>query len=121
MRTQRNIMPVDTRRKFLHVLSGGLCGLATSCVDAPTGPAQFGDVSAGNVAAIPVGTLAQVGTIPVFIARDADGLYAMTTTCTHQGCDVIASQASGPSVSLLCPCHGSQFDRNGGVSTGPPD
>jgi len=112
-------MPVDTRRNFLQVVTGGACALAGACTDAPVGPKPFGDVSAGNVTAIPVGTLMQVATLPVFIARDAGGLYAMTSTCTHQGCDVMASQASSSSVSLLCLCHGSQFDRNGGVVRGP--
>ena len=52
------------------------------------------------------------------LGRDAGGLYAMTITCTHQGCDV-EPFGSGSSVTVRCPCHGSQFDRNGGVVHGP--
>ncbi len=54
----------------------------------------------------------------VFIGRDAGGLYAVTSTCTHKGCDVTA-EGAGANVSLFCPCHGSRFDRNGGVTQGP--
>jgi cytochrome b6-f complex iron-sulfur subunit len=55
---------------------------------------------------------------PAFIARDAGGLYALTATCTHQGCGLTA-QGSGPTASLGCHCHGSTFDRNGAVTGGP--
>lgn len=54
----------------------------------------------------------------MFIGRDAGGVYAETTTCTHLGCQ-IAPSGTGASAILACPCHGSQFDRNGGVLRGP--
>jgi Rieske Fe-S protein len=98
---------------------GAASGLAGACgADAAVGPAAFGDAPAGNVADIPVGTLRRVGTLPVFIARDAGGLYALTSTCTHAGCDV-ESEGTGNGAILSCPCHGSLFDRNGGVTRGP--
>ena len=59
-----------------------------------------------------------MGSNPVFVGRDAGGLYAVTSTCTHQGCDVRA-EGSGDSALLMCPCHGSTFDRNGNVTRGP--
>ena len=52
------------------------------------------------------------------LGRDSGGLYAMTVTCTHQGCDV-EPFGSGTSATVRCPCHGSQFDRNGAVIHGP--
>lgn len=81
-------------------------------------PAGFGDVSAGSVKDLPVGALQVVPGQPVVIGRDAGGLYAMTVTCTHQGCDV-APSGSGAAARLECPCHGSEFDRNGTVIRGP--
>lgn len=40
---------------------------------------------------------------------------ALSTRCTHQGCDV-NTPANG---SITCPCHGSRFSLNGAVLTGP--
>jgi thiosulfate dehydrogenase [quinone] large subunit len=48
------------------------------------------------------------------LARDNDGLYAMTSTCTHEGCPVAPAGST-----LYCSCHGSRFDSNGGVLAGP--
>lgn len=53
---------------------------------------------------------------PCFVARDADGVYAMTTTCTHQGCDTSGGVQGS---SIVCPCHGSEFDADGNVLRGP--
>lgn len=103
-----------TRRHFLTtVATAALCGCTGS-----SGPAAFGDVSAGNAKDIAVGSLAVVGSEPVMLGRDSGGLYAMTITCTHQGCDVEPS-GSGSSIRVRCPCHGSQFDGNGAVTQGP--
>lgn len=67
---------------------------------------------------IAVGTLRLISGEPAVIGRDAQGLYAMTVTCTHQGCEV-DPVGSGDSATLACPCHGSRFDRNGAVVRGP--
>ena len=50
----------------------------------------------------------------VAIFRDKDGVYAISTVCTHLGC-IVAPTASG----FSCPCHGSRFDRSGEVLRGP--
>lgn len=96
-----------------------LAGAALGCGSNDSGePAPFGDISAGAVADVPVGTLRVIDGQPAVIARDANGLYAMTSTCTHQGCDVRAV-GSGATAVLDCPCHGSRFDRDGSVIRGP--
>jgi Rieske Fe-S protein len=77
-----------------------------------------GDVPAGTVAELPVGSLNVVGTEPVCIGRDAGGVYAMTLTCTHAGCDIGQHGTVSPR-GLFCGCHGSQFDANGNVVQGP--
>jgi cytochrome b6-f complex iron-sulfur subunit len=54
----------------------------------------------------------------VVVARDTDGIYAMSAVCTHAGClvdDMAATIAAG----LYCPCHGSAFDGEGIVTRGP--
>lgn len=78
-------------------------------------PASFGVVSAGNVSSTNIDTLAVVPNAPAILARDEHGLYALTNTCTHEGCDV--SPSSG--LTLYCSCHGSRFDGNGNVLKGP--
>lgn len=50
----------------------------------------------------------------VAVIRDGEAFYALSLTCTHLGCTV-AVTATG----LACPCHGSTFDRQGQVLSGP--
>jgi nitrite reductase/ring-hydroxylating ferredoxin subunit len=49
-----------------------------------------------------------------FVCRDGGGLYALSSICTHAGCNV----AFGGSA-FHCPCHGATFDFNGGERSGP--
>jgi len=108
----------ESRRFFLKLVAvSPLVGAALGCGAANAAePAPFGDVSAGNVSGLAVGTLRRVPGEPVIIARDSRGLYAMTVTCTHQGCEV---QPVGST--LDCPCHGSRYDQNGSVIQGPAE
>jgi len=50
----------------------------------------------------------------VAVFRDAEGVYAVSTTCTHLGC-VVKQSAEG----FECPCHGSKFAPDGAVVKGP--
>jgi Rieske Fe-S protein len=51
------------------------------------------------------------GSKPFILGRDANGLYAYSSTCTHQGCTVPAPAAAGSN--SMCPCHLSLYDDNG--------
>ena len=51
---------------------------------------------------------------PVFIGRDAGGLFALSAICTHLGCTVARSGDE-----LACPCHGSRFSTDGTKLGGP--
>ena len=73
-----------------------------------------GTVNAGAVSGIAVGTARLVAPSHLFVCRDAGGYYAMTSICTHQGCDVSAMPQN-----FTCPCHGSVFDLDGNVMQGP--
>src|SRR5579863_8330679 len=75
-----------SRRRFL-VLSGGLAAIG-GCSPAPAPPVEVGSVGAGNVSGLPLGSLRVVASEPLCIGRDAGGIYAMTLTCTHAGCDM---------------------------------
>jgi cytochrome b6-f complex iron-sulfur subunit len=50
----------------------------------------------------------------VAIFKDGEGVYAVSTICTHLGC-VIKPNAEG----FECPCHGSRFAKDGEVTKGP--
>jgi len=102
----------NPRRTFLKLLAAAPL---TACAAKSGEPASFGDVSAGNVSDTSVGMLSDVAGAPALLARDEAGLYAMTITCTHEGCDVSPTSDN----SLYCPCHGSRFDSNGKVLAGP--
>ncbi|MBJ6798750.1 QcrA and Rieske domain-containing protein [Geomonas propionica] len=43
-------------------------------------------------------------------------VYALDLVCTHLGCTVNVTPTG-----LVCPCHGSEFDREGRVLKGPAD
>jgi len=89
--------------------------LPLGCASQATPP--DGPIAAGNVANTPVGSLRVVNGNAV-LGRDADGLYAMSNLCTHEGCAMEVS-GTGSSEGLICNCHGSTFDANGGVTRGP--
>ncbi|MBX7223381.1 MAG: ubiquinol-cytochrome c reductase iron-sulfur subunit [Blastocatellia bacterium] len=48
------------------------------------------------------------------IFKDKEGVYAISTICTHLGC-VVKPSAEG----FECPCHGSRFHPDGTVAKGP--
>lgn len=50
----------------------------------------------------------------VALFKDAGGVYAVSTICTHLGC--IVKPAGG---GFDCPCHGSKFAADGSVVKGP--
>ena len=52
----------------------------------------------------------------VAVLRQGESVYALNLVCTHLGCTVNVT-ATG----LVCPCHGSRFDRHGNVLEGPAD
>ena len=52
----------------------------------------------------------------VALLRDEGGLYALSLVCTHLGCTVTMSDQE-----VVCPCHGSRFDRQGRVLNGPAE
>lgn len=51
----------------------------------------------------------------VLIVRRGEELLALSPICTHRGCKVRPQADQG----FVCKCHGSQFDKDGKVLTGP--
>jgi cytochrome b6-f complex iron-sulfur subunit len=55
----------------------------------------------------------------VIIINTGDEFVALSSVCTHQGCQVGYDPSSG---NLPCPCHGSLYSISGSVLNGPaPD
>ncbi len=50
----------------------------------------------------------------VAVFRDAEGVFAVSTVCTHLGC-IVKRDGAG----FACPCHGSTFALDGTVTKGP--
>ena len=68
---------------------------------------------------IPVGEVPQEGALVyrearVAVIREGSDLYALSLVCTHLGCTVTVTPTD-----LVCPCHGSAYDRKGNVLKGP--
>jgi nitrite reductase/ring-hydroxylating ferredoxin subunit len=50
----------------------------------------------------------------LFVFSAADGLFCISSICTHLGCNVRHVGAG-----FECPCHGSRYDEDGRVISGP--
>jgi Rieske Fe-S protein len=126
-----------TRRHFCILTGAGILGTACGSGSSPSdGGADLaapmdmasptdlfepgcpvnGKLAAGPASRFAVGTQTWFQCARVFVLRDAGGLYAMTSICTHMQCDV---QFDNIGDDFLCPCHLSTYDLNGNVTMGP--
>ena len=107
----------QSRRKFITTLtlllaSGGL--LVRYLTPVTSGKRR---VLASAVAAdVPTGGALVFRTERLVLMKDDTGFYALSLICTHLGCTVTVTEDA-----LSCPCHGSRFDRQGKVLSGPAD
>ena len=53
---------------------------------------------------------------PICVYKNGDQASALLMKCTHQGCEVNPN-----AYSLVCPCHGSEFDTSGKVINPPAE
>jgi cytochrome b6-f complex iron-sulfur subunit len=53
---------------------------------------------------------------PICVYQNGEEVTALLMKCTHQGCEVNPNPYS-----LVCPCHGSEFDTKGKVLNPPAD
>ena len=115
---------LDRRSFCLSALAAGLTvacgGGGGGAAPAPANPQAPGprtttDTKAALLA-LPDGTARDYRNLGnFFLIKDATGIYAMTAVCTHMGCTVGAPVGT----QITCPCHGSQYDLNGGNTLGP--
>jgi cytochrome b6-f complex iron-sulfur subunit len=61
-------------------------------------------------------SITQIPDLRLWVFRDEQGVYAISSICTHLGCTVARDDETGE---FLCPCHGSKFAADGKVMAGP--
>lgn len=114
------------RREFVAVCATSAGMLLLGCASIVTHPVPVtGNVVRLSLAAYP--ELARPeGAIKILPAGREEPIYILATSsadfsalspiCTHRGCTV---DVNGPR--LVCPCHGSTYDREGKVLKGPAE
>lgn len=94
---------------------GGGGTAAPPAAPPPPGPVTTTDTKTALLATVDGTTRDYRNVGGFFLIKDATGIYAMTTVCTHMGCTVglpVSNQ-------IVCPCHSSTYDMNGGNLVGP--
>ena len=116
-------MEID-RRAFLELVGGTLAMAAAGCASVvvtrvtPANGAVRLSVRDYPQLAVPGGHLKlqpEGMATPVYVlAMEDDRFVALSPICTHLGCTVAIEGSR-----LVCPCHGSTYDRAGRVLRGP--
>lgn len=112
----------DTRRDFLGKTSLLLTGLASlgavaACLRLIKPNVRYEEPSEfkiGKTEQFPEGTFKNLVDKKVVIVSDNDGIYAISSICTHLGCTVAPTEWG-----FQCPCHGSKYTKVGKVIAGP--
>jgi Rieske Fe-S protein len=116
--------PID-RRTFVAACACGMAAILAGCVAMVTHPVP---VVAGRVR-LPLASFPDLakpdGAIriqpdahedPVYVLAHGGEFVAVSPICTHRGCTVDVHGER-----LVCPCHGSTYDREGHVLKGPAE
>jgi nitrite reductase/ring-hydroxylating ferredoxin subunit len=82
------------------------------------GPGEFVPVMAESKLSGGKPTKVDAQGVPVMLVKQSGQVYALGDTCVHAGCSLSGGRLEG--ASIVCPCHGSQFDlKDGSVINGP--
>jgi Rieske Fe-S protein len=113
---------IDTGRRRFLIHSAAVVGAAGAsrvfpgCGGMPSGGDSGPSPTELTVADVPVGTHVQPSGASFIVARDANGLFAYSNVCTHEGCPIPVPATDGTST---CPCHHARFDAQGDNLVGP--
>ena len=113
-----------TRRSFVQTAAASLLALSGGAAlagvlrflgyqPAPRPPTEF---DLGPAADFPSGARRVIPEASAMVFSTPGGLAALSLLCSHLGCTVNPDSAG-----FTCPCHGSQFDAQGGLRRGPAD
>ena len=105
-----------SRRHFLTTLVSGIAGLLLLRRYLSPQPGKRAVKLTLAKADIPAEGALVYRQARIAVIREKGELYALDLVCTHLGCTVSVTPAG-----LVCPCHGSRFDRQGMVNKGPAD
>jgi cytochrome b6-f complex iron-sulfur subunit len=113
--SRRDFISKASVTAFAGAIGLGAAGLARAVMPAvlPDSSRQF---KIGPPQDYPQGTVKNFEDMNVIVFRDDEGMWAISTVCTHLGC--IAGYASDKK-RFHCPCHGSMFAGDGKVTQGP--
>lgn len=90
--------------------------LATVSGTSAGGTVTVSNVSGTSLSGVGSAALVQAGSSSFLVARTGENSFnAFTAICTHEQCIVTGFQSGV----FVCPCHGSQYNTNGQVQTGP--
>jgi nitrite reductase/ring-hydroxylating ferredoxin subunit len=112
-----------TRRNFLQLSLGWVAtGFAVAASSAAAVRFLVPNVlyepgllfKAGKPEDYPDGSVTFLENERVFLVRQGNAFRSMSSTCTHLGCTVNRTEHG-----YHCPCHGSVFDEQGIVKSGP--
>ncbi|MFO0756079.1 MAG: Rieske (2Fe-2S) protein [Byssovorax sp.] len=127
---------MHARRRFLKVVGASAAALAMPACGGVEGSGSGGGGGATSSSTstgcgalppgFPVGELSHFGVLgtykinktTILIGRDEAGLFALSSLCSHLGCDLNA-KGTIDAASITCGCHGSKFDPTGHVIGGP--
>ncbi|HER08675.1 MAG TPA: hypothetical protein ENO20_07155 [Bacteroides sp.] len=109
------------RRNFIRKAAGTLA-LVASAVAAVSYLRQFlprraGEqrrIAIGDPKRFPVDTYTFLEGHNLYVYRDHEGIRAVSAVCTHLGC-ILEKSTEG----FTCPCHGSCYNEQGEVLSGP--
>jgi cytochrome b6-f complex iron-sulfur subunit len=73
-------------------------------------------VNAGKPEGYPLDSVTLDLAAGIYVVHEQEGFFALTATCKHLGCLTVWKPELGI---IACPCHGSQFHRDGTKITGP--
>ncbi len=116
------------RRTFLCVMGAASAAGVAGCGDSSAQPS--GVFVVGTVSEIAVGSWKRLADKKLIVGRDAQGFYAFSIICPHEGfdvdfngsaCPVSPTNSTSTTGNLTC-CsgHGGTFNGQGVVTHGPP-